>query len=96
MEQFELLKRVIADNVTVEHKEQSLVVIPPQYALRQFQRSGSAKSNFLLGVRNLDIVLLLEWFKRVLDMKGLVIDSDDYLNNTYLGECLSDGSGTSI
>lgn len=34
VEQFELLKRVIADNITVEHKEQSLVVILPQYVLR--------------------------------------------------------------
>lgn len=96
VELFELLKRVVADDVAIEHEEQPLIVILSQDLLSKLQGSGSAKRFFLLRVGNLDIVLLFEWFKRVLDMKSLVIDSDDYLYNSNLGECLSEADITSI
>lgn len=96
VELLELLERVVADNIAVEHEEQALVVILPQDVLGELERAGSAERNFLLRVGNLDIVLLLERLEGVLDVRGLVVDGDDHLNDPDFGERLSDGISTSI
>lgn len=77
MELLEFGKGIIANNVAVEHKEQSLFVSLPQNVFGKLERTSCTKCNFFLGVGDLDLVLLFKWLERGLDVVCLIVDGND-------------------
>jgi hypothetical protein len=92
----QIAQGVVADDVTVEHEEQAFLVVLTEDVFSQFEGTGSAKGFGLLGVGDLDVVLVLEGLEGLLDVVGLVVDGDDNFDNSNFGEGLRVNGGTSI
>lgn len=85
MKFLELGERVVTNNVTIEDKEQPLFISLPQDALGELERTGSTECHFLLGVGDLDLVLLFKWLERGLDVVCLIVDGDDDFHHSDSG-----------
>mmetsp|Transcript_21690 Transcript_21690/g.55225 ORF Transcript_21690/g.55225 Transcript_21690/m.55225 type:complete len:404 (+) Transcript_21690:483-1694(+) len=73
-----LLQRVLADHVTVEHKEGLALPIIQQVACK-CQGASSAHGLLLLGAYNLDTKLLLPLVDEVVHHLRLIVDGQHYL-----------------
>jgi hypothetical protein len=89
----QLREWVVADDIAVEDEEESFWVILAQDLLCEFEGTCSAQGLSLLRVGNLELVLLLEGLEGVLDVMGLVVDGDDYFDDSDLGQRLRVGEG---
>jgi hypothetical protein len=88
-----LLKGVVANDIAVEDEEESFRVILAQDLLRQLEGACGSEGLCFLGVGDFEFVLLLEGLEGVLDVMGLVVDGDDYFDDSDLGQRLRVGEG---
>ena len=59
MECLEFLERVVADDIAIEHEEESFFVPLPQDLLSELEGTGRSKGYLFLRVCDFDLVLLL-------------------------------------
>lgn len=87
---------VVADDVAIEDEEEPLLVVFPEDIFCKFKRTGCPQRLSLLGVGNLNLVLLLERLQRVLDVVGLVVDGDHDFDDSDFSKGLDGMKHTSI
>jgi len=84
-----LIKRIVANDVGVEHEEEARRVVSKDEVLGKADGTGGTKRLALERASNLDIVLLLEDFEFLHHDLRLVVDSKDNFSDTGASKSLN-------
>lgn len=87
MELYKLIKWVFTNNIRVEDKEKTILIIFSDYLLCQFDRAGRTEWLVLERASDFDIVLFFKVFKLLLNYLCLETHSQDNLSDTSRSKC---------